>query len=204
MPQSRTCSTSNTTSFPATRSALSEAKRFRIGGRQLRPELERALRLLVRPAPSSRDNPRRRPAVRNSRRHRCQRLLSLYMTSNGLRVFSRKALAPDGLRIQAPAPLRAQRVLRWGEIRRSPENIDNRESPKGQGAKATGLSEGHPRMAYHECHLWRRKDDWSSCGLRASRPAACPPNCEVHRRHPEGPLCRDPHRLRLAYQAALS
>jgi len=37
--------------------ALSEAKRFRVGGRQLRPEQEQALRLLVRPAPSSRDNP---------------------------------------------------------------------------------------------------------------------------------------------------
>ena len=29
----------------------------------------------------------------------------------------------------------------------------------GDGANATGLSEGHPRMAYHECHLWRRNDD---------------------------------------------
>ena len=57
MPQSRTHSTSNAISSPATRSALSEAKRFRIGGRQLRPEQEQALRLLVRPAPSSRDNP---------------------------------------------------------------------------------------------------------------------------------------------------
>jgi probable addiction module antidote protein len=57
MPQSRTHSTSNAISFPAIRSALSEAKRFRVGGRQLRPEQERALRLLVRPAPSSRDNP---------------------------------------------------------------------------------------------------------------------------------------------------
>jgi HAD superfamily hydrolase (TIGR01509 family) len=59
MPQSRTHSTSNVISFPAIRSALSEAKRFRVGGRQLRPEQERALRLLVRPAPSSRDNPQR-------------------------------------------------------------------------------------------------------------------------------------------------
>jgi hypothetical protein len=57
MPHSRTHSTSNAISIPAIRSALSEAKRFRVGGRQLRPELERALRLLVRPAPSSRDNP---------------------------------------------------------------------------------------------------------------------------------------------------
>ena len=56
-PPSKTRSTSNAISFPAIRSALSEAKRFRVGGRQLRPELERALRLLVRPAPSSRDNP---------------------------------------------------------------------------------------------------------------------------------------------------
>jgi hypothetical protein len=43
MPQSKTRSTSNAISFPAIRSALSEAKRFRIGGRQLRPEQERAL-----------------------------------------------------------------------------------------------------------------------------------------------------------------
>jgi hypothetical protein len=57
MPHSRTHSTSNAISIPAIRSALSEAKRFRVGGRQLRPELERALRLLVRRAPSSRDNP---------------------------------------------------------------------------------------------------------------------------------------------------
>ena len=39
MPQFRTRSTSNAISFPAIRSALSEAKRFRIGRRQLRPVL---------------------------------------------------------------------------------------------------------------------------------------------------------------------
>ena len=38
MPQSRRRSTSNAISFPAIRSALSEAKRFRIGGRRREPE----------------------------------------------------------------------------------------------------------------------------------------------------------------------
>jgi DDE domain len=57
MPQSRTCSTSNAISFPAIRSALSEAKRFRIGGRQLRPKQEPSPSTLARPSPSSRDNP---------------------------------------------------------------------------------------------------------------------------------------------------
>ena len=57
MPQSRTRSTSNAISFPAIRSALSEAKRFRIGGRRLRPEQEPSPSTLVRPEPSSRDNP---------------------------------------------------------------------------------------------------------------------------------------------------
>jgi hypothetical protein len=55
MPQFRTCSTSNAISFPAIRSALSEAKRFRIGGRQLRPEQEPSPSPLVWPEP--RDNP---------------------------------------------------------------------------------------------------------------------------------------------------
>src|ERR1700722_18917981 len=50
MPQSRTRSTSNAISFPAIRSALSEAKRFRIGGRQLPPEQEPSPSILVRPA----------------------------------------------------------------------------------------------------------------------------------------------------------
>jgi transposase-like protein len=45
MPQSRTRSTSNAISFPAIRSALSEAKRFRIGERRLRPEQEPSLRI---------------------------------------------------------------------------------------------------------------------------------------------------------------
>ena len=45
MPQSRTRSTSNAISFPAIRSALSEAKCFRIGGRRLPPEQEPSLRL---------------------------------------------------------------------------------------------------------------------------------------------------------------
>jgi hypothetical protein len=44
-PQSRTRSTSNAISFPAIRSVLSDAKRFRIGGRRLRPEQEPSLRL---------------------------------------------------------------------------------------------------------------------------------------------------------------
>ena len=57
MPQSRTRSTSNAISFPAIRSALSEAKCFRIGGRRLRPEQEPSLGLFVRTEPSSRDNP---------------------------------------------------------------------------------------------------------------------------------------------------
>jgi transposase-like protein len=57
MPRSRTHSTSNAISFPAIRSALSEAKRFRIGGRQLRPEQEPSPSTLVRPEPGSRDNP---------------------------------------------------------------------------------------------------------------------------------------------------
>src|ERR1700733_5700875 len=57
MPQSRTRSTSNAISFLAIRSALSEAKRFRIGGRRLRPEQEPSPSTLVRPEPSSRDNP---------------------------------------------------------------------------------------------------------------------------------------------------
>jgi hypothetical protein len=85
MPRSRTHSTSNAIAFPATRSALSEAKRFRIGGRQLRPEQERALRLLVRSAPSSRDNPVR--------------------TYAQLRCYVPKALAfvHEGLRGRAPA-----------------------------------------------------------------------------------------------------
>jgi DDE domain len=57
MPRSRTRSTSNAISFPAIRSALSEAKRFRIGGRRLRLEQEPSPSTLVRPEPSSRDNP---------------------------------------------------------------------------------------------------------------------------------------------------
>ena len=57
MPQSRTRSTSNAISFPAIRSALLEAKRFRIGGRRLRPEQEPSPSTLVRSEPSSRDNP---------------------------------------------------------------------------------------------------------------------------------------------------
>ena len=36
---------------------------------------------------------------------------SLYMAFKRPRRLSRKTLAPDGLRIQAPAPNRAQRVL---------------------------------------------------------------------------------------------
>ena len=52
MPQSRTRSTSNAISFPAIRSALSEAKRFRIGGRRLRPEQEPSPSFLVRSEPS--------------------------------------------------------------------------------------------------------------------------------------------------------
>jgi DDE domain len=57
VPQSRTRSTSNAISFPAIRSALSEATRFRIGGRQLLPEQEPSPSTLVRPEPGSRDNP---------------------------------------------------------------------------------------------------------------------------------------------------
>jgi IS1 family transposase len=67
MLQSRTRSTSNAISFPATRSALSEAKRFRIGGRQLRPEQEPSPSILVRPEPSSRDNPVRSFAATSGR-----------------------------------------------------------------------------------------------------------------------------------------
>jgi IS1 family transposase len=67
MPQSRTRSTSNAISFPAIRSALSEAKRFRIGGRQLPPEQEPSPSILVRPEPSSRDNPVRSFAATSGR-----------------------------------------------------------------------------------------------------------------------------------------
>jgi transposase-like protein len=55
-PSSKIPSTSNAISFPATHSALSEAKRFRIGGRRARPEHEPSLPTLVRPKPSSCDN----------------------------------------------------------------------------------------------------------------------------------------------------
>jgi hypothetical protein len=53
MPQSRTRSTSNAISFPAKRFALLEAKRFRIGWRQLRPEQE--------PSPSTANCGQNRP-----------------------------------------------------------------------------------------------------------------------------------------------
>ena len=46
-PSSKIPSTSNAISFPATHSALSEAKRFRIGGRRARPEHEPSLPTLV-------------------------------------------------------------------------------------------------------------------------------------------------------------
>src|ERR1700733_14451698 len=62
MPQSRTRSTSNAISFPAIRSALLEAKRFRIGGRQLRPEQGPSPSTLVRLEPRSRDNTHRADA----------------------------------------------------------------------------------------------------------------------------------------------
>jgi hypothetical protein len=55
-PSSTTRSTFNAILFPATRSALSEAKRFRIGGRRLRPEQEPSPTDFVRPKPSSRDS----------------------------------------------------------------------------------------------------------------------------------------------------
>jgi hypothetical protein len=55
-PWSKIPSTSNAISFPAIHSALSDAKRFRIGGRRARPEHEPSLPTLVRPKPSSCDN----------------------------------------------------------------------------------------------------------------------------------------------------
>jgi hypothetical protein len=67
MPQSRTRSMSNAISFPAIRSALSVSKRFRIGGRRLRPDQEATPSTLVRPEPSSRDNPIR-PTRRRGRK----------------------------------------------------------------------------------------------------------------------------------------
>ena len=55
----------------AIRSARSEAKRFRIGGRRLRPEREPSPLTLVRPRPTSRDNPEP-----DQRRHNYDRLTS--------------------------------------------------------------------------------------------------------------------------------
>jgi hypothetical protein len=69
-PQSRTRAMSNAISFPAIRSALLEAKRFRNGGRRQRPEQEPSPSSLVRPEPSSRDNPAARPLRRLRRRGR--------------------------------------------------------------------------------------------------------------------------------------
>src|SRR5262249_15416784 len=55
-PSSITRSTFNAILFPATRSALSEAKRSRIGRQRRRPELDPSPAEFVRPKPSSRDS----------------------------------------------------------------------------------------------------------------------------------------------------